>query len=858
MQQSRFLESRALHQVMAACGCLLLLLALLQLPLSVFLQNTRPALPFVITRFSRAGLVVAPSPLAQLAKRSAIRANDIITAIDGASVDSASLTPLALSDMISAMRLNDTLHLELLREQQRETVDVVLLQTRAEAFGPVVSYTLYIVNAVAPLVILLIGLVVVLRRSRTRTSTLYFLLSTAISIYLLTSSGLTMSIPWWAALRIATTMISTAGFVLFVPLLLHFLLVFPEERRVRGSERLRNWIVYAPFIGLLVYVAILTFVTHAEPDARIMAAVNYGFFVIGPLIGAGVLASSYRKTSSVITRKVIRIVLAGIVLFVVSIAVGVTLSLYSSTWDIPLAVLVYIRVVTSAVGVLALPICFGFAILRYGFLDIHIIFKRSTVYAIMAAFVSLFFLAVYILLQAFIETFSRTEVLFVSVIVTGVLAVAVSMMKDRIQRFVDQRLFREEFRITAEMRTLSRSLINMLNRDDLLRALTVALPATLGLRSASVLGLDDTGEAVHLAGDRIEPEPLRPLTSHPRFRAAMSEGDVLVINGLPGIAYRPDMNAAFPIAAHDNETVTVVLGERRDGKPLTTDEVALLRTVADHASLGWKNARLTEEMKQQERMKREIEIAHTIQAAMLPLRTPHLPGIEIAAVSTPAREVGGDFFDFVRTADGKTALILGDVADKGVSAAMVMASSISTLRYAAEQDTSPARILARANSRLFLDTHKHMFVAVFFGVLDTDAGELHFTNAGLPKPLLLRDGESYLLDWSDNGSHYPLGTQATVQYHEQSLPVQQGDILVLYTDGVVESSNVNDEEYGVKRLRDTVREAAQLPAEEIKRIVCEDVAAFSGRVELFDDLTLMVVKFLIEDDGSRSPVIHPV
>jgi serine phosphatase RsbU (regulator of sigma subunit) len=843
MQQPRLLESRTLHQVLAAFGCLLLLLALLQLPLSVFLQNTRPALPFVITKMDRAGLVVAPSPLAHLAKHSAIKDRDIITAIDGVQVDSASLEALTFSDMMVAMHVYDTLHIELLREGQRETVDVVLLQTRAEALGPVVSYTLYIINAVAPLVIMLIALVVLFRRPRIRTSSLYFLLSAAISVYLLTSSVLTMSIPWWAALRLGTSVLSTAAFIFFVPLLLHFLLLFPEERRLRGSERLRNAMVYAPFLGLLAYEMVLTFVKGSEPAMSVVAALNYAFFVFGPLVGVGVLISSYRRAQSNITRKVIRIVLTGIVLFALSVAVSVSISMYSSEWDIPLAALVYIRVISSGIGVLALPLCFGFAILRYGFLDVRVIFKRSTVYAILASFVALFFVLVYILLQAFIETFSRTEVLFVSVIVTGVLAVAVSMLKDRIQQFVDKRLFREEYRVATGLRALSRSLVNMLNRDDLLRALTVELPSLLGVRSASVLGLDDAGEAVHLAGDRIEPEPLRPLTSHPRFRAAMSDGDVLVVNGLPGIAYRPDLNAAFPIASHDNETVTVVLGERRDGKPLSSDEVALLRTVADHATLGWKNARLTEEMKEQERIKREIEIAHTIQAAMLPLQTPSLSGVEIAAVSTPAREVGGDFFDFVRTADGNTALVLGDVADKGISAAMVMASSISTLRYAAEQDSSPARILARANSRLFLDTHKHMFVAVFFGVLDMEASELRFTNAGLPKPLLLRDGESYLIEWSDNGNHYPLGTQAQVQYHEQSLPVQPGDILVLYTDGVVESSNVNDEEYGVKRLRDTVRATAQLSAEDIKRLVCEDVALFSGRSELFDDLTLMIVKF---------------
>jgi sigma-B regulation protein RsbU (phosphoserine phosphatase) len=275
---------------------------------------------------------------------------------------------------------------------------------------------------------------------------------------------------------------------------------------------------------------------------------------------------------------------------------------------------------------------------------------------------------------------------------------------------------------------------------------------------------------------------------------------------------------------------------------MTSDEMEALEKVADHAALGWKNAALTEEMKQQERIKQEIEIAHTIQTSMLPTETPELPCCDIAAVSLPAREVGGDFYDFLRQPGDRLAVVMGDVSDKGVSAAMVMASAISTLRFAAEEADAPREILARANHRLFHDTHRHMFVAAFFGVLDMRTKELLFTNAGLPKPLLTRDGESFLIDWSDNGQHYPLGTMADIDFHQQSLPLQAGDILVLYTDGVVEGCNVHDEEFGFRRLRDVVQASVALPAAEIRDAVCREVNAFTGRKELFDDLTLIVLK----------------
>ena len=186
-------------------------------------------------------------------------------------------------------------------------------------------------------------------------------------------------------------------------------------------------------------------------------------------------------------------------------------------------------------------------------------------------------------------------------------------------------------------------------------------------------------------------------------------------------------------------------------------------------------------------------------------------------------------------------------ADKGVSAAMVMASSISTIRFAAEQETSPRAILSRANNRLFVDTRRHMFVAAFLGVIDPDGGSIVFTNAGLPKPLLHRDGDSYLIDWSENGQHLPLGARAATEFHEQELPLEAGDILVLYTDGVIEGSNVHDEEFGVKRLRDAVRGAADRPSADIRAHICDEIHAFTGRADLSDDLTLVVVKVLARE-----------
>jgi serine phosphatase RsbU (regulator of sigma subunit) len=376
-----------------------------------------------------------------------------------------------------------------------------------------------------------------------------------------------------------------------------------------------------------------------------------------------------------------------------------------------------------------------------------------------------------------------------------------------------------------------------------LSALTDELRSILHIRSITVVTLHGTrGDSAILAGDDIPSGQLQSLAAQPGLLERLEHQDVVVLGALAGVSPEWQTSTVFPIAQSDGELVTVVFGERESGKPLSTDELSVLDSVARHTALGWKNAAVTEEMRAQERLKKEIEIAHSIQAAMLPSRMPDLPGYDVAAESHPAREMGGDFFDFLPTAQDRFAVILGDVSDKGVSAAMVMASSVSSLRFAAEQEREPREALAVANHRLFLDTQRHMFVAALFGVLDVGTGEFVFTNAGLPKPLLHRGGEGYLIDWSENGLHVPLGMRNSIEFHQQSLTLEHGDILVLYTDGVIESRNAQDEEFDVKRLRDVVRRLADASAGEILDGIRAEVAAFSGKVEPFDDITIIVLK----------------
>ncbi len=244
------------------------------------------------------------------------------------------------------------------------------------------------------------------------------------------------------------------------------------------------------------------------------------------------------------------------------------------------------------------------------------------------------------------------------------------------------------------------------------------------------------------------------------------------------------------------------------------------------------------------RMAQEFDIARRMQMEMLPAAPPALPGLKIAARSIPATEVGGDFYDFIPLDGHRIAIIIGDVSGKGVSGAMVMSAALSALRHAAEERQQPQEILQSANRRLARDLNQNMFVAVFCGLLDLEQRLLVYANAGQTMPLLLRNGEAFYLPLPRAGDLLPLGIQPQICYGHHHFELHSGDLLVFYTDGIVDMMNDAHEPYSFDRFRAAVQSRAphtSLP--EILDFLIADAERFAGAQNRIDDLTLVAARF---------------
>jgi hypothetical protein len=233
----------------------------------------------------------------------------------------------------------------------------------------------------------------------------------------------------------------------------------------------------------------------------------------------------------------------------------------------------------------------------------------------------------------------------------------------------------------------------------------------------------------------------------------------------------------------------------------------------------------------------EMRVARSIQKGLFPRHYPQVQGFELAARCQPARETGGDFYDFIEFDDGCLGMVIADVAGKGMPAALLMADSRSTWRAEARNQHLPAEVLRRINRTLYHDVHSG-FVTLLYAVLNPATRQLRLASAAHPLPLLHTDSD--LQEVQVYG--LPLGLHPDAVYDEVELILSPGDTLFMYTDGVVETLNRSREFFGFERLMDLMRQEGHRPAENLIGHTLGAVYAFGGPVNQADDITVMVLK----------------
>ena len=294
-----------------------------------------------------------------------------------------------------------------------------------------------------------------------------------------------------------------------------------------------------------------------------------------------------------------------------------------------------------------------------------------------------------------------------------------------------------------------------------------------------------------------------------------------------------------PLVNKGNMIGFVGIFNKKAKEGFSGDDQRLLSIIAAQSAQVIENARLLEKEQDLRRMQEELRLAYDIQVNLLPAGAPSVRGYEIAGRSIPAKEVGGDYFDFIPLADGCLAFGLGDVSGKGMPAALLMSNLQATIRSQILQNPTTIGCLENSNSLLFHTTSAEKFVTLFFGILDPNHHRLRFCNAGHNYPFLLSEGKEPLR--LDTGG-IALGCFASFPFREETIALEPGDMVALFSDGITEAVDSREEEFGEERLMTLIRERRSQRAEKIIDGIFEAVRNHAGTRPQMDDMTLVIIK----------------
>ncbi len=407
----------------------------------------------------------------------------------------------------------------------------------------------------------------------------------------------------------------------------------------------------------------------------------------------------------------------------------------------------------------------------------------------------------------------------------------------------------------SAMQTISTVMTSGIELDQLLRIIIDKLVETIGAERGTLYMIDEErGECwsrVLLEDAEVLPE-IRINIGEGIAGTVAETGETL---NIPDAHAHPLFNPTFdyetgyttrnilavPMRDPRQKVIGVVqLLNKLDVDTFTAGDARLLSAMASQAAISIENARLYEQELAQKLVARELETAKRIQQSFLPEHVPDVPGWDIAAYWEPMSNVAGDFYDFRPLPDGRLAILIADVSGKGIPAALLMAMSVTLLRFGMTLTLSPQQLIVNANKALLEQQRSRMFATLFILYLTPETGDLSYICAGHNPPFLYRaaSGECDIL----KADGVAVGIFAGAQYEEKAAHLHSGDVLVLYTDGITEIINEAEEEFGEERLEALICDYAHETARALVTRIGEAVHAFGGGPGRFDDETLVVLK----------------
>lgn len=713
------------------------------------------------------------------------------------------------------------------------------------------------------------------------------------------------------------------------PVMLHFFLIFPEDRSrfspvLRRFPRIEPWL-YLPILLLVTPASALYFFlllrspVQAEAFLTTVRLSRISMVLITAYIICGLLSLllNYRQAGETSQRKM-RVVVAGSLIGLLPMMLLFTVSLFA--WRLPFSPSFWKWFATLATFAFPLfPLAFAYAIIRHRIIPISFILRRSIRYVFVSQGslvleIIAVALGVNLLLWGILKYVATLNVWVIGIL-SAIDAILVWNITSELHRRViapaiDRHFFRQTYNAQQVLAELGHSLRTMMDLRRMTAFAAEKIQAALHTENVIVFLRDEESSDFICTGAAWQREDRAHRERYQSAPVTLSDDSLR----LPGEAYTvsrfressqpllldlDDPNSwvhaliarsasrdpirqreretlrrmrpalMIPISIRDQLLGVISLGPRLGDMPFSREDRQLLTTVAMQMALAIENSRLVQQKAEEERLRHELALAAEVQQRLFPKCAPETPSLDLCGVCRPARGVAGDYYDFIQLDPGRIGIAVADVAGKGMAAALLMSAVQASLRSQAQfASGDPTELVATMNRLLFSSTDSSSYATFFYGQFDELTRRMCYVNAGHNPPILYRVGRQAAVRAADRvrlaeGDHRTTTTELDVAaqelmnlvtggpviglleqcYYEcDTVPLETGDVLVAYTDGVTEAFNPQGEEFGEVRLQELIVRNAHLSATEISAAIMTSLAEWSRGSLPHDDQTLVVMK----------------
>ena len=731
------------------------------------------------------------------------------------------------------------------------------------------------------LVYVVIGILVFLMKPKAYESRLFLVMSCFLGVHMSYGAPSDLMHPLWLFdLRLFIDVVYPAP---IIHLAMRFPRTWPLVRRL-------PWVWVIPYLISIAHFVLYEFTidNYWDPAPRLDFFGNI-YLLAAILIFLGSMIRNFLKDSSLIIRRQSQVILLGIILGFLIPSIDIILRFHWDAYLFPDPTIGYM------IFLILFPLSIGYTIVKYDLFAIDTLIKRTYGYILTTGSIAVVYGLLVLFSDLAFGEFGITRSPTFPLIFILAVVFLFNPLRDRIQKFIDRTFYRLEYDYQDTVRKISERLRSLLKVDEILDSIIDIALNTMFIDSGRVMLLSGTknvyechaAEGVREIGsittreadtflepdvesfqnanvvqgpyrrrvaDFLKADMVLPVDEPLIQKLAERQREVTVYDLEVDPLYQDVKESCkktfeglqatliVPLVYENRLTGLITLGGKKSGKFYRKEDINLLATLASQGAVALENAMLIEEVIEKERMEEELSIARDLQTSMLPADCPDIEGLEIAATSLPAREVGGDFYDFNEMGEGRLGLVIGDVTGKSVSGALVMSASRSVFRMLSEEGLGVEDTMIKANRRTKKDIKSGMFVALLYAVIDAKQKSIRLCSAGQTQPIHFSSstGRAVLVD--TEGDTFPLGILEDADYKETELLLDSGDIVVFYTDGIVEAMDEKKEIFGFDRLLELVGDSKSWSAEEVLEKILQGVNGFAGDAAQHDDLTVIVVR----------------